>query len=122
MGLLMIAVSWLAAWTLRAERTPGRGLLRVVSAMTFAGWVATLAGWVTTEVGRQPWIVYEVLRVAEVVAPHPAGKVAGTLIAYAVLYTFLLASYILTLRYLGTKPARSLRMLEPLRKPLVADR
>jgi cytochrome d ubiquinol oxidase subunit I len=90
--------------------------------MTFAGWVATLAGWVTTEVGRQPWIVYEALTVAEVVAPHPASKVAGTLIAYTVLYAFLLASYILTLRYLGTKPAKSLRMLDPFAKPLAAQR
>jgi hypothetical protein len=34
----------------------------------------------------------------------------------------LLAAYIATLRYLGTKPAKSLRMLEPLRRPLVAER
>ena len=62
------------------------------------------------------------LTVAEVVAPHPASKVGGTLIAYAVLYAFLLTSYILTLRYMGTKPAKSLRMLEPHREPLVTDR
>ena len=56
--------------------------------MTFAGWVAMLAGWITTEVGRQPWIVYEALTVAEVVAPHPAGKVGGTLgfVAWGVMY------------------------------------
>jgi cytochrome d ubiquinol oxidase subunit I len=121
-GLLMIAVSWWAAWALRRGAAPGPSILRALSAMTFAGWVATLAGWITTEVGRQPWIVYEALTVAEVVAPHPASKVAGTLIAYAVLYAFLLASYIMTLRYLGTKPAKSLRMLAPLREPLVAER
>jgi cytochrome bd ubiquinol oxidase subunit I len=122
MGVLMIAVSWLAAWALRRGRQPGAAVLRALSAMTFAGWIATLAGWITTEVGRQPWIVYELLTVAEVVAPHPAGKVAGTLLAYAVLYAFLLASYILTLRHLGTKPAKSLRMLDPRRAPLVAER
>jgi cytochrome d ubiquinol oxidase subunit I len=122
MGLLMIAVSWSAAWALRSGRAPGPRTLRALSVMTFAGWVATLAGWVTTEVGRQPWIVYEALTVAEVVAPHPASKVAGTLIAYTVLYAFLLASYILTLRYLGTKPAKSLRMLDPFAKPLAAQR
>jgi cytochrome d ubiquinol oxidase subunit I len=120
-GVLMIAVSWTAAWALRRGKTPSRSILRALSAMTFAGWVATLAGWITTEVGRQPWIVYEALTVAEVVAPHTAGKVAGTLIAYALLYGFLLTSYILTLRYLGTKPAKSLRMLEPLDKPLVRE-
>jgi cytochrome d ubiquinol oxidase subunit I len=81
--------------------------------MTFAGWVATLAGWYVTEVGRQPWIVYGELAVADVVADHPASKVGATLIAYALLYGFLLASYVLTLRHLGTKPAKSLRMLTP---------
>jgi cytochrome d ubiquinol oxidase subunit I len=120
-GLLMIAVSWSATWALRRGAAPGPRILRALSIMTFAGWVATLAGWITTEVGRQPWIVYEALTVAEVVAPHPAGKVAGTLIAYTVLYAFLLASYILTLRYMSTKPAKSLRMLEPLAKPLAAE-
>ena len=121
-GLLMIAVSWSAAWALRRGGVPGPLVMRALSVMTFAGWVATLAGWITTEVGRQPWIVYEALSVAEVVAPHPAGKVAGTLIAYTVLYAFLLASYILTLRYMGTKPAKSLRMLGPLPASLVSER
>ncbi len=121
-GLLMIAVSWLAAWTLRRGHPAPRWLLRALSAMTFAGWVATLAGWITTEVGRQPWLIYGAMTVAEAVAPHPAAKVGGTLVAYALLYAFLLAAYVLTLRYLGTKPAKSLRMLDPMRPPLVAER
>jgi len=121
-GLLMIAVSWSAAWATRRGAMPGPLIMRALSLMTFAGWVATLAGWITTEVGRQPWIIYDALTVAEVVAPHPASKVAGTLIAYTVLYAFLLVSYILTLRYMGTKPAKSLRMLGPVREPLVAER
>jgi cytochrome d ubiquinol oxidase subunit I len=81
--------------------------------MTYAGWIATLAGWYVTEIGRQPWLVYGLLAAADTVAPHPPAKVAGTLAAYAVLYTFLLISYVLTLRYLATKPAKSLRMLQP---------
>ena len=43
--------------------------------------------------------------------PDGAEVVAGTLTTYAVLYALLLAAYIGTLRYLGTKPARSLKML-----------
>jgi cytochrome d ubiquinol oxidase subunit I len=121
-GLLMIAVSWSAAWALRRGGVPGPLVMRALSLMTFAGWVATLAGWITTEVGRQPWIIYDALTVAEVVAPHPAGKVAGTLIAYIALYAFLLVSYILTLRYMSTKPAKSLRMLGPVREPVAAER
>jgi cytochrome bd ubiquinol oxidase subunit I len=120
-GLLMIGVSWVAAWRLRGDRTAPSAVLRALALMTYAGWVATLAGWYTTEIGRQPWLVYGVLAVADTVAPHPAATVASTLIAYAALYVFLLASYVMTLRYLATKPAKSLRMLQPSAKPLVAE-
>jgi cytochrome d ubiquinol oxidase subunit I len=47
--------------------------------MTFSGWVATLAGWYVTEIGRQPFIVYGLLRTADVVASHGATIVAATL-------------------------------------------
>jgi len=76
--------------------------------MTFSGWVAVVAGWVVAEVGRQPWIIYGQLRVADVVAAHSAGTVLTTLLTYVLLYVFLLVSYIYALRYLATKPARSL--------------
>mgnify|MGYP000013505316 CR=1 FL=1 len=62
-GLAMLAVAWLASWKLRSlgsDRIP-RWLLRVLVAMTFSGWIATLAGWYTTEIGRQPWLVQGVL-------------------------------------------------------------
>jgi cytochrome d ubiquinol oxidase subunit I len=110
-GLAMIGVAWYAAWATRRSRAPSRPTLRALSLMTFSGWVATLAGWYVTEIGRQPWIVYGELRTADVVASHPATVVGGTLVAYAALYAFLLTAYVLTLRYLGTKPAASLQML-----------
>jgi cytochrome d ubiquinol oxidase subunit I len=110
-GLAMIGIAWYAAWATRGRRSPPRLALRALSVMTFSGWAATLAGWYVAEIGRQPWIVYGVLRTAEVVAPHPAGVVGLTLAAYALLYVFLLLAYVLTLRHLGTKPAASLKML-----------
>jgi cytochrome d ubiquinol oxidase subunit I len=113
-GFAMIGVSWWAAWSLRRAPPLTRGVQRALSLMTFSGWVATLAGWYVAEVGRQPWLVYGLMRSAEAVAPHPAGTVAGTLIAYAVLYAFLLTAYIATLRYMATKPAASLKLLQPI--------
>ena len=110
-GLLMIAVAWWAGLRLIRGRELTPRQLRAVSLMTFSGWVATLAGWYVTEIGRQPWLVYELLPAAEVVAPHAAGTVAGTLVAYAVLYAVLLAAYIGTLRHMATRPAASLAML-----------
>ena len=117
-GVAMIAVSWWSAWSLRRAPPPlARGIQRALSLMTFSGWAATLAGWYVAEVGRQPWLVYGLMRSAEAVAPHPAATVAGTLIAYAVLYAFLLAAYIATLRYMATKPAASLKLLQPMPMP-----
>lgn len=108
MGMAMLIVSWWAAWQLLRRKTCSPLLLRVLSAMTFSGWIAVLAGWYVSEVGRQPWIIYGQLRISEVVADHGGGVVLSTLLAYAALYVFLLISYVAALRVLATKPARSL--------------
>jgi cytochrome d ubiquinol oxidase subunit I len=106
-GVLMLAVSWWCAATLLRRRNAlSRLQLRVLAAMTFAGWVATLAGWYVTEIGRQPFVVYGLLRTADVVAPHAAGTVLSTLIAYVALYAFLLVSYVLVLMYMAEHPAK----------------
>jgi cytochrome d ubiquinol oxidase subunit I len=107
-GLAMLAVSWLASWKLRSlgsDRIP-RWLLRVLVAMTFSGWIATLAGWYTTEIGRQPWLVQGVLKTAEALGPVPAGMVMSTLIVYLAIYAALTASYIAVLSHLARKAAQ----------------
>jgi cytochrome d ubiquinol oxidase subunit I len=109
-GVAMLVVSWWCA----AYALPGRALPRpallALAWLTFAGWVAVLAGWYVTEIGRQPWIIYGELAVADVAAAHPQGVMRGTLLAYAVLYVLLLAAYVATLRHLSAKPAASLQM------------
>jgi len=57
------------------------------------------AGWVTTEVGRQPWIVYRVLRTADAVNTAP-GLAIGLFVLIAV-YTLLTACTVYVLRRLG---------------------
>lgn len=125
-GMLMLLVAWTSAWRLwrqsRAQRHPARNpspqdapgadaspfktwQLRVLAAMTFSGWVATLAGWYVTEIGRQPFTVYGVLRTADLVAPHAPGMVLGTLVMYLLLYAFLLVAYVLVLMYMASHPA-----------------
>jgi len=113
MGVLMLLTSWSAAWQLLRRRTIGPNMLLALSAMTFAGWIATLAGWYVTEIGRQPWLIYNELRSADVAADHASATLAGTLLGYLGLYAFLLASYIQALRYLASKPAQSLSLLDP---------
>lgn len=53
--------------------------------------MATIAGWITTEAGRQPWVVYEVLRTKDAVTPSlDATTVAISLIAVSVVYLIIL--------------------------------
>jgi cytochrome d ubiquinol oxidase subunit I len=108
MGVLMLAVSWLSVWQLRQAQwqsgTLPRWLLGALFAMTFSGWVATVAGWYVTEIGRQPFMVYGLVRTAELVTKTPASHVAMSLAGYLVVYLSLLAAYIGVLRYLVSKP------------------
>jgi cytochrome d ubiquinol oxidase subunit I len=110
-GVLMLLVGWwtfVTQWRRRAmpDVQPFSLLqLRVLAAMTFSGWVATLAGWYVTEIGRQPFVVYGLLRTADVVAEHPPALVLSTLVAYLAVYLFLLVAYVLVLMYMARHPA-----------------
>ena len=72
--------------------------------MTFSGWVATLAGWYVTEIGRQPFIVYGLVRTADVVSQVPSAMVGLTLALYIVLYLALILAYVTVLKYMAEKP------------------
>ncbi len=111
-GSLMLLMSWWSAWVILRGKEIGKPLLMLMSWMTFSGWIAVLAGWYVTEAGRQPWIIYGVVRTSEIVADHSPNIVLGSLLAYAFIYIFLLFSYIGAIRYMATKPARSLVMLQ----------
>lgn len=51
-----------------------------------SGFIAVLAGWITTEVGRQPYTIYGLLRTADSLAPVDAPAVAASLVAFIVVY------------------------------------
>ncbi|TAL77830.1 MAG: cytochrome ubiquinol oxidase subunit I [Burkholderiaceae bacterium] len=92
LGLLMIAMGLWAVWERwRGRLYDKRSLLRFAVYMGPSGLVALLAGWITTEVGRQPWVVYGVMRTADAVTPHGPIEVAITLALFVVVY-FLLFS------------------------------
>ena len=105
-GLLMLAVSWFGAWTLRRRGDIQPWLARVLVCMTFAGWVALIAGWYTTEIGRQPWLVQGVLTAADAASTVPAANIALTLVLYLSLYAVLLVAYVSVLFYLANKATR----------------
>lgn len=105
-GLLMLAVSWFGAWTLRRRGDIAPWLARVLVGMTFSGWVALIAGWYTTEIGRQPWLVQGVLTAADAASTVPAANIALTLALYLSLYAVLLVAYVSVLFYLAKKATR----------------
>ena len=97
LGLLMLLVSWVASgFVLRKKDLPS-WLLKILVAMSFSGWLATLAGWYVSEIGRQPYLVSGVLRTEQAVTTIGQNNVAITLGAYLLVYTALLAAYVHTL-------------------------
>ncbi|HSG54982.1 MAG TPA: cytochrome ubiquinol oxidase subunit I [Paracoccaceae bacterium] len=89
LGFAMLGVGLWSAWTrYRGTLYRDRWLHRVALAMGPSGFVAVLAGWITTEVGRQPFTVYGLLRTSESLAPIDAPAVAASLIAFIVVYFF----------------------------------
>ena len=107
LGFLMLAVSWSSAWTLlRGKKILSKSQLYVLAAMTFSGWVATLAGWYVTEIGRQPYIVYGLLKTADVVTQHSSPMVMVTFVTYLVVYLLLLAAYIGVLKFMAEHPPK----------------
>jgi cytochrome d ubiquinol oxidase subunit I len=87
-GLLMFALI-AVSWWLRARHRLFDSVWFQRAAMAIAplGFVAVLAGWTTTEVGRQPWTVYGLLRTAESVTPSLTGASAlVSLLAYMAVY------------------------------------
>jgi cytochrome bd ubiquinol oxidase subunit I len=52
-----------------------------------SGFITLLAGWITTEAGRQPWVVYGVMRTADAVSPVTAQQVGVSLLAFVIVYS-----------------------------------
>ncbi|WP_108883521.1 cytochrome ubiquinol oxidase subunit I [Anderseniella sp. Alg231-50] len=76
-------------------------------AMGPAGFVAVLAGWVTTEVGRQPFTVYGLLRTSDSLAPIAAPAVATSLVAFIIVYFFVFGAGVFYILRMMSKPPGS---------------
>jgi cytochrome d ubiquinol oxidase subunit I len=109
-GFAMLAVGAWSLWSRYRGRlydTPW--LHRTTLLMGPSGFVAVLAGWVTTEVGRQPYTVYGLMRTSESLAPVEAPAVAASLIAFIVVYFFVFgAGTFYILRMMGKGPGMKL--------------
>ncbi|WP_185984915.1 cytochrome ubiquinol oxidase subunit I [Aureimonas mangrovi] len=88
-GFAMLGIGVWSLWhRWKGTLVEASWLQRASVAMGPMGFVAVLAGWITTEVGRQPYTVYGLLRTAESHSPIAASAVGASLIAFIVVYFF----------------------------------
>jgi cytochrome d ubiquinol oxidase subunit I len=103
--VVLVAWYWIAAWRnrRRAETAfPGTWLLRALVVAAPLGFVAIEAGWTVTEVGRQPWIIYDVMRTSEAVTPVPGQFIAFG--GFTLVYVVLAVTLVWLLIRLGRQP------------------
>lgn len=94
MGLLILAIAGLGLWLRWTGRLEHARWFLWAAFLSFpCGFVAVLTGWFTAEIGRQPWVVYGLLRTADAVTPSLTGRdvlisLTGCVLVYAVLVGF----------------------------------
>ena len=87
LGLLMILLAVVSlGLRLRGRLLDTPWFQRFALLMAPAGFMALLAGWITTEAGRQPWVVYGLLRTAQAASPVSAQQVGISLLIYVMVY------------------------------------
>ncbi len=87
LGMLMIFVGLWSLWLRKRDALyTCRPFLYLTLWMGPSGLIALLAGWFTTEIGRQPWVVYGLLRTADAVSNHSVTQMSITLVTFIVVY------------------------------------
>jgi len=98
-GMLMMLVVVLANWLRWNSRLYDTvWFLRVCEACLPLGFVAVIAGWITTEVGRQPWVIYGLMRTKDAVTPSLGGF--DVLVSLTIYMSVYLMVYPVTLYYM----------------------
>jgi cytochrome bd ubiquinol oxidase subunit I len=108
-GFLMLGVGLWSLWLRRRKQLYESSLFhKACLLMAPSGFVAVISGWVVTEVGRQPFTVYGLLRTADSVSPIDAPAVAASLIAFIIVYfTLFGAGLVYILRQMRVPPMES---------------
>jgi len=90
-GLIMLALAWLGSYlSVKRRLEQSRFLLWSIFLSFPLPFIAILTGWYTAEVGRQPWVVYGLLRTADAVTPFLTATAAmTTLILFGAVYVFI---------------------------------
>jgi cytochrome d ubiquinol oxidase subunit I len=119
LGLLMLLVGFWSLWHRRNSTLfTSPNFHRVALCMAPAGFVALLCGWVTTEVGRQPWTIYGLLRTSDSVAPIVLSSMVVSMTAFVVVYVIVFGSGLgILVRLLGREPEEGERGADPSQAP-----
>lgn len=107
LGVAFILLT-LVAWAKRNKLESSRGILKVVLYAIPLPYICCTLGWTVAEAGRQPWIVYGLMRTSDAVSPIASSQVAVTLVAFTVIYSLLgLAAFSLMVKYARKGPGMS---------------
>lgn len=108
LGMLMIAMGLLGLWLRHQGRVFNTSWFqRFCVGMGPTGLVALLAGWFVTETGRQPWVVYGVMRTADSVSNHDFSQLAISLAALVIVYLLVFGTgTVMGLKMLGRAPSQ----------------
>jgi cytochrome d ubiquinol oxidase subunit I len=101
-GLALLGVWFIVTWYRKRRLPLSPWFFRLVMLAGPLSFVALIAGWITTEVGRQPWIVYRVMRTEEAVTN--AGGIGVGYVVLILVYIGVGAAVVWLLRRLARKP------------------
>jgi len=109
LGFAMLGVGlWSLVARMRKRLYDWTWLHRAALVMAPSGFVAVIAGWITTEVGRQPYVIYNLMRTADAVSPLDAPAVATSLLAFVVVYFAVFGAGVWYILHLMHKPPHAL--------------
>jgi cytochrome d ubiquinol oxidase subunit I len=105
LGLVGAALSLWYLWVIATRRRlpDQRWFYRLAAAAGVGAYICVEAGWITTEVGRQPWIVYNTMRVSEAVTTAPASFIWSMLAALVVVYALIAFFFVALLTRLSDR-------------------
>lgn len=87
-GAIFIILAWFVWWYRNTIENHPK-LLKCLVYLIPLPYLSIMAGWAVAEIGRQPWIVYGLMRTKDAVSPVPASSVWTSLVTFIIVYTFL---------------------------------
>jgi len=91
--VLLLVMIWAGVLWILGRLYSNSTFLRTLLVVHPLGFFATELGWVTNEVGRQPWLVYNLMRTSEGISPIPAGNVIWSLSLFLIIFIVVGTSY-----------------------------